>query len=306
MSRYEPISAANADRITELVQTPCGFLSRLVWSPDGKQLALAHGDGLWLWEDAFGGDPTRRLIGHSAPVKDVVFNEDGQVIASASSDMTVRLWMAMSGQQLHILRRHSDGVNAVAFSANGRLLASGGGDHHIFIFDMMDSTGSTLLTGHTGSISSVVFGGDLLASGGWDNTVRLWDSVEKRELSTIMFDDWVRELAASPNGQFLAAACKDGTVSLIEFATGEVLHTFPAHESGTDCLDFSPDGALLVTGGRDQLVKLWDMNEFSEQPLAQLAGHSKPVLTVAFHPTGNMIGSGSGDHTARLWAIVES
>ncbi len=305
MSRYEQISAANAQRITELVQTPCGFIARLAWSPDGKQLALAHGEGLWLWDDAFGGEPTRKLIGHSAPVKDAVFSADGQVLASASSDMTVRLWMTMSGQPLHVLRRHSNGVNAVAFSANGRLLASGGADQTVFIFDMMDSTGSTALVGHSNEITSVVFGGGLLASGGWDKTVRLWDSIDKRELTVIPFDDWVRDLAVSPNELFLAAACKDGTVSLIKLASGEVVHTIQAHEHGVDCAVFSPDGSLLVTGGRDNLVKLWDLREFSDQPVAQFEGHSKPVLTVAFHPTGNMIASGSGDHTARLWAIGE-
>ncbi|MBI1259295.1 MAG: hypothetical protein GC204_17655 [Chloroflexi bacterium] len=305
MSRYEQISAANAQRVTQLVQTPCGFISCLVWSPDGKQLALAHGDGLWIWQGAFGGEPTRKLNGHSAPVKDAVFSEDGEVLASASSDMTVRLWMAMSGQPLHILRRHKNGVNAVAFSPNGRLLASGGADQTIFIFDMMDSTGSTVLTGHTNEITSLVFGGDTLASGGWDNTVRLWNCAEKRELCAITLDDWVRDLSVSPDGQFAAAACKDGTVSLIAFASGEVVHTFQAHEGGVDSSAFSPDGALLVTGGRDSLVKLWDLRDLSDQPLMQFEGHGKPILTVAFHPSGNMIASGSGDHTARLWAIAE-
>jgi len=305
MSRYEQISATNAQQISQLVQTPCGFLSRLVWSPDGKQLVIAHGEGLWLWDDAFGGEPTRRLTGHSAPVKDAAFSGDGQVLASASTDMTVRLWMTMSGQPLHILRRHSNGVNAVAFSANGRLLASGGADQTIFIFDMMDSTGSTALNGHTNEITSVVFGGDLLASGGWDNTVRLWDSIEKRELSVITLPDWVRGLAVSPDEKYFAAACKNGTVYLIEFVTGEVIHTIQAHEHGADCAAFSPGGSLLVTGGRDNLVKLWDLQTPSDQPVAQFEGHSKPVLTVAFHPTGNMIASGGGDHTARLWAVVE-
>jgi WD40 repeat protein len=305
MSRYEQISAANAQGVTELVQTPCGFLSRLIWSPDGKQLVIAHGEGLWLWDDAFGGDPTRKLTGHTAPVKDAAFSGDGQVLASASSDMTVRLWMTMSGQPLHTLRRHSASVNAVAFSANGRLLASGGGDQTVFIFDMMDSTGSTALAGHTNEITSVVFGGDILASGGWDNTVRLWDGIEKRERSVITLDDWVRDLAASPDTQYVAAACKDGTVQLIEFVSGEIVHTIQAHERGVDCAAFSPDGSLLVTGGRDHLVKLWDLREFSDEPVAQFEGHSKPVLTVAFHPTGNMIASGGGDHTARLWAIRE-
>ena len=50
-------------------------------------------------------------------------------------------------------------------------------------------------------------------------------------------------------------------------------------------------------------LKLWDVQEISDQPLAVLDGHSKPVLTAAFHPGGGLIASGSGDNSVRLWGI---
>ena len=75
-----------------------------------------------------------------------------------------------------------------------------------------------------------------------------------------------------------------------------------AHPDGVDTVAFSPDGALLATGGRDGLVKVWDAQTGAE--LISLSGHERPVLTVAFSPTGGMLISGSGDNTLRAWATA--
>ncbi len=125
---------------------------------------------------------------------------------------------------------------------------------------MMDSTGSGHLDGHTNEITSAVFGGDQLATGGWDNTVRLWDIPGRQARTVIDLGDWVRDLAASPDGKTLAAACKDGSVRLIDFASGAITHSIPAHDGGVDAVAFASGGDLLVTGGRDHAIKLWDVH----------------------------------------------
>ncbi len=157
--------------------------------------------------------------------------------------------------------------------------------------------------GHSNEITGLAFGVNTLASGGWDKTIRLWDLPTRAPRIVIQLDEWVRDLAASPDGRMLAAACKDGTVRLIDFASGAVLRVIAAHEGGADAVVFSPDGTLLVTGGRDNAVKLWDLSAPSDQPIQQLTAHQKPVLTLAFHPDGTLIASGSGDNTVRLWGI---
>ncbi len=304
MSLYPTISAANTPQLTQLTAVQCGFVTQVAWSAKGSLLGVSHGSGVWIWNGGFGGEPDRQIVSET-PIKGFSFSPDGSAVVTAGADMTVRLWMTLVNRPLFILRGHSDCVNAVAFSPNGRMIASAGGDREVRLFDMRESVKSTPMLGHTDEITSVVFGlgSKVVASGARDLTIRVWDT----DLCSVRYvldqPDWVRDLAASPDGTVLASACKDGIVSLYEFETGKNVGMINAHIDGTDAIAFSPDGTLLATGGRDGSVKVWELA--TENRLVELTGHAKPVLTVAFNPSGTMLVSGSGDNTLRAWGLSE-
>src|SRR5882724_2880111 len=71
-------------------------------------------------------------------------------------------------------------------------------------------------------------------------------------------DDYVIDLAWSPDGALLAAASGSGPVSLFASTDGVRRHELPGHENGTNCLAWQPGAAALATGGQDGAVKFWD------------------------------------------------
>lgn len=71
-------------------------------------------------------------------------------------------------------------------------------------------------------------------------------------------DDYVIDLAWSPDGGSLAAASAAGSLHVLALVDGAVGHVLPGHEDGANGLAWSPDGSVLASGGQDGKVKFWD------------------------------------------------
>ena len=68
-----------------------------------------------------------------------------------------------------------------------------------------------------------------------------------------------------------------------------------------NCVNFNPDGSLLVTCGHDGSVVLREASTGAE--LKRLEGHQKPVLRGEFNPSGTILATASWDNTVRIWGI---
>jgi WD40 repeat protein/tRNA A-37 threonylcarbamoyl transferase component Bud32 len=120
-----------------------------------------------------------------------------------------------------------------------------------------------------------------------------------RQLMPVDADRFTADLAYSPDGMLLAAACSDRTVRLFDTTTGRLLRSFPEGQHRFTSVVFGPDGRRLVAGNEDHLVRVWDVA--TGQTLRTLKGHSSEVHNVASHPDGTLYASGGHDGTLILW-----
>jgi len=97
----------------------------------------------------------------------------------------------------------------------------------------------------------------------------------------------------------MACAYASGMIYLLGIDSGDVLASSSAHLKTIMSLSFSPDGSRLVSGSRDQLIRVWEVP--SGQLLCTLRGHKADVTQVQFAPDGNQIVSVGWDHTMRFW-----
>ncbi|GAB2586673.1 hypothetical protein Aab01nite_51270 [Paractinoplanes abujensis] len=169
----------------------------------------------------------------------------------------------------------------------------------------------TVLEGHSLAVHDVcaivVDGRSLLASGGEDGTVRLWDPITNQTVrSFACHDDCIRGLSAVTAGgvTLLATASHDGTIGVWDPRSGTRRHTLVGHDDWVRnlCSIPMPAGDLLVSAGDDRSVRIWDVA--SGMPARTLRGHTGWVTAVTHVPVPRSYGvlaSTGFDGDVRVW-----
>ena len=162
-----------------------------------------------------------------------------------------------------------------------------------------------LQTGHSKGVTCAAFGtdGSWIASGGADNSIKIWQVATGRELRALTgHTGSIKSLAISPNGQWLASGSSDRTVKVWNVATGRELYSLPGHTSSIEALAFSPDNRWLASGSADRTIKIWDLTNGRE--IRTLNDHTARVIALAFSGNGKFLASGSADTTVKVWDTV--
>ncbi len=202
---------------------------------------------------------------------------------------------------------------ALAASPDGALLVSGSADKTARIFRLSDGSVDRVLASHSGPVQSVAFSpsGDRLATAGGDGGVKIWKSSSWQGVIAFAHNDVKANSPPSAIHQAvfldersLATGAADKTIKLWRYEGdwSEAVR-LDGHVFRVLALDFSPDGALLATGGgepsRSGEVKVWMLPKLALVRSFD-ALHSDTVLGLRFSPDGSLLASAGADKFVKV------
>ncbi|MEO3810670.1 caspase family protein [Sphaerisporangium sp. B11E5] len=145
-------------------------ITTMVWSPDGKVLALGHPSSTRLWRPAAG--DTSLPFQQEASSEPLAFSRDGARLAvrgendcscenQIAAEVDARVWLWDPATRLPVyppLAGHEDTAVAAAFSPDGKLLATAGADATVRLWDTRTHRPvGEPVTGFTGAVLAVTF-----------------------------------------------------------------------------------------------------------------------------------------------------
>lgn len=202
-------------QLQQTLQQPGWQITAIALTPDGRTLITADAEGrISVWALTEG---KRRfdLTRHTGAVNDLALSPDGTRLASVGEDATLRLWTLPTGQLIHTWTDKAP-LRAVALDPHEPALVTGNSQGRVIMWSLTDLAQSITLSQHQDAVSAIALSpnGQLLATGGRDREIHLWDwaSTPKRHL-TRLFHDWsVRDLTFTPDSRTLISSAADETI----------------------------------------------------------------------------------------------
>lgn len=154
-----------------------------------------------------------------------------------------------------------------------------------------------IFKGHTNGVMCLQFDDNILATGSYDNTIKIWD-IDSGECLRTLQGHTLGVRALQFDDTKLISGGFDRTIRVWNWRTGEQVAEYIGHTDAIIGLNF--DGNILASGSADKTIKIWN---FEDKSTFYLRGHTDWVNAVRVDSASRTVISASDDCTLRLWDL---
>lgn len=198
---------------------------------------------------------------HKKPVISMCISYDGKYLASAGQDDVIIFWDIENYKEIKRIIKPGMGVRAVALSPKADKLYIAY-PATIYEYDTKNWVNTEIYEGYKNSIYSI---------------------------------------AVNSSGKILAAGSKTGDIYITDLEKGEITDTYRAGSQLIMSLDFATDKDILISGGYDRTVRIYNIGRI--RPVKEFSLFKDAVKSVKINNDGTRAAIGSSDGTAVIYNI---
>ncbi|KAL3276990.1 hypothetical protein HHI36_012350 [Cryptolaemus montrouzieri] len=239
------------------------------------------------------------------------YHIDSKILVTGFSNGSFFIHEMPDVNLVHSLKISNEKITSIAFNGTGDWIALGCSDlGQLLVWEWQSETYILKQQGHANNTSCVSYSndGEILASGGEDGKVKLWNV--NTGLCFITFNEHssaVTSVAFSGNKKFVVSASVDGTVRAYDVIRYRNFRTFTSPRPVQfACVAVDVSGEFVAAGAQDVFeIYLWSVK--TGKLLEVLCGHEGPIGSLDFNPlpTSSTLVSVSWDKTLRIWDAIE-
>lgn len=200
------------------------------------------------------------------------------------------------------LQKHSDTITDISFSINDTKYVSSSDDKTSKISDFNTGIVEVNFKEHLSDVKSCDWNPykNVIASGGKDKLVKLWDPASKRVVDTLHpHKNSINRVRFNKNGNWLLSASKDHLLKVVDIRMMKELQTFKGHNSEVNTMVWHPVYEdVFCSAGADRFIIFWKVGV--NKCFKKLA-HLKEIFDLCFNKTGTLLASGSNDAYLKFW-----
>lgn len=243
------------------------------------------------------------LSGHSGSVYAINTGKNAHTIFSASGDKYAVEWDLEVQKQLPLAVKFEQPIFSIIYIAEANLLIAGDGVGGIHVIDLAEKKEIRHLKVHLRGIFDFHYQKmykQLIALGG-DGLMSVWSVPDFELVRNIpLSTEKLRQITYSEKENMLAVACGDGYIRLLEPQFFNELQTIDAHKEGANSVAWHPTKPVLVSGGKDAMIRCWSTTD-NYKEIMELPAHNYAIYSLVFDEKAVYMASASRDKTIKIW-----
>jgi WD40 repeat protein len=245
---------------------------------------------------------TSQFTGHRGAVYALDGQGDDHRFLSGSGDGRVVRWDLRSPDAGELVADAVHAVFSLYHDAARKILIIGNENGGLHVIDLVEREEIRLLQAHQKGIFNIrSLPGERLACAAGDGSLSIWQLPSMELIRRIpLCEEKVRGMDVDATGEWLAVACGDGSVRVLDTTDLNEHHTIEAHAKGAASVTWHPRKPVLISGGRDGFLRFWRSDD-RFRPLHAIPAHRANIYGIRFDADATICATASRDKTVKLW-----